>query len=268
MIRRLLFIVPLLATTLAFGASSAVADSSSGAAGWSLLSPGPAPSGDPAPDPNGDVTCSVNAPPSVPRDLVVPSGAECTVFGGTTIGRDLVVEQGGLLATGGITVGRDVVSVDPTVIEIGDFRLGSGRSFIGRDVNVTGGTSGVFLQEVCNATVGHDLIWQNLAPEAGLGVGDNDFLCFAPGTVYVGHDGMFLNNQNAISDISDNNPANGGGFGHDLIVSNNANMVVESNAIGHACVQQNNHPYTNDDLDSTGPNTAGYSIGSCNTPNP
>jgi hypothetical protein len=120
------------------------------------------------------------------------------------------------------------------------------------------------LQEVCNATVKHDVIWENDGPLAGLSVGDEDFFCFT-GTDYIGHDGVIRNNQGEINDISDNNPANGGGgFGHDLIVENNTNTVVESNAIGHDCIQQNNHPYT----DNEGPNTAGHSVNSCNTPNP
>lgn len=213
------------------------------------------------------MTCTGVAPASVPRDLIVPSGTVCIAPDGTTVGRDVLVESGADLGTGGITVGRDVIGDSPDAIEIGDFSRGSARSFIGHDIDVSGASSDQFLQEVCNATVNHDLIWQNDAATAGLSVGDQDFYCF-PGTDYVGQDGIFRNNL-GINEISDNNPANGGGgFGHDLIVDNNTNVVVESNAIGYACEQHGNQPYTNDDGDSTGPNTAGHSIGTCNTPNP
>jgi hypothetical protein len=267
--RRLLFLLTALPMALALGTTSAVAASASGTAGFSVLNPGSAlPARDLAPDSSGNVTCSGVAPSSVPGDLIVPSGVTCFAVSGTTIGNDIVVQQGGSLGTGGITVGHDVIGQNPAALEIGDFRFGSAPSFIGNDINVTGGTSDLYVQEVCNATVGGSLIWRNLAPTGGLGIGDGDFICAAPRTDHVGHDGIFLNNQGAIMDISDNNPANGGGFGDALIVQNNTNTVVESNAIGHACVQHNNHPYTNDDGDSTGPNTAGSSIGTCNTTNP
>jgi hypothetical protein len=272
--------VSLATVALATGGTSALADSPSGPAGFSLLggvsllNPALAPvSGDLAPDPNGDVTCSGVfgdpgfAPPSAPHDLIVPSGNFCVAPDGTTVGHDVIVESGADFATGGITVGHDVIGDNPDAVEIGDFSRGSARSFIGHDVNVSGATSGAFLQEVCNATVDHDIIWQNDGVNAGLSVGDQDFFCFT-GTDYVGHDGIFLNNQGQINEVSDNNPTiGGGGFGHDLIVQNNTNVVVESNAIDNNCEQQNDHPYTNNDGDSTGPNTAGHKIDGCNTPN-
>ena len=274
--RLLLFVLALLGMALACGATSAVADSSSGMGGFSAWNPGGsalAGAAPTAPDPNGDVTCSGDpdmpafAPAIVPHDLIVPPGRGCIAGDGTTIGHDVLVKPGARLGTGGITVGHDVVGDHPDVIEIGDFARGSGRSAIGHDVNVNGGSSDNFLQEVCNAAVAHSVIWQNVAASAALSVGDQDFLCFT-GTVHVGQDGIFRNNQGVFLEISDNNPANGGGgFGHNLIVQNNASTVVESNAIGQDCLQQNNHPYTNDDGDSTGPNTAGHSIGGCNTPN-
>jgi hypothetical protein len=278
--RLLLLVLAVLGVAFTFGVTSALADSSSGLEGFSLLggtsvlNPALAPvSSTLAPDSNGDVTCSGTlgspgfAPASVPNDLIVPAGEVCIAPDGTTVGHDVIVEPGADLGTGGITVGFDVIGENPDAIEIGDFNRGSARSFIGHDVNVSGATSGAFLQEVCNATVGHDIIWRNDGVNAGLSVGDLDFYCL--GTDYVGSNGIFLNNQGLINEISDNHPANGGGgFGQNLIVQNNTNVVVESNAIGDACEQHNNHPYTNNDGDSTGPNTAGHSIGSCNTSNP
>jgi hypothetical protein len=268
----------MLGVGLVFGGGGAAADSSSGPSGLTVVDPGSVsasadmsvPALAPSPDPNGDVTCNGLAPASVRHDLIVPAGDNCPVLSGTTIGHDLIVDQGAGLLTGGITVGHDVTGQDPAHIQIGNPTFpGALHSSIGHDVNVTGATDSRFVavQLVCDATIAHDLTWQNDAANTHLYVGDLDFPCSA-GADHVGHDVTVKNNQ-GLNDVSDNKPANNGaGFGHDLTVQDNTSMTVESNAIGHDCNQQNNHPYTNNDGDSTGPNTAGHNIDACNTPNP
>lgn len=260
-----LSLVVVIAALLTVGVASALGDAPLQLLNTTLAASPLAASPAATPDPNGDVTCTGLAPPVVPHDLIVPPGVQCGAVD-STIGHDLLVEPTGRLVAVRVTVGHDIIGDRPDFVEL---QNGGVRSVIGHDLIVNGEQGFLnIVGLVCNAQINHNLVWRNSTGVADI-FGDADLFCRSGGQVQVGHDGVFQGNaEPAGLEISDNNLANNGGFGHDLSVLDNGLTTVESNSIGHDCHQQNNHPYTNDDGDSTGANTAGHDVDACNTPNP
>jgi hypothetical protein len=119
---------------------------------------------------------------------------------------------------------------------------------------------------VCN-NVADNVVISNPAATAGpWSIGDRNGAC-GGGALTIGNDLDLLHNASPI-EVEDNSPAFGGNIGHDLLMLfNNGGLVAEANHAGHDCIQAFNAPYTNQDADNDGPNTADHSVGACNTPN-
>jgi hypothetical protein len=197
---------------------------------------------------------------NAPQDLVVPAGSSCGLTEGSTIGRDVIVNQGGSFFVGGITIGRDLIADHPNLIELGDPNNGSTETVVGRDVTITDTTGTLpFGQFICQTQVGRNLTVTGTVTGAAWDIGTPLFANCArnstPGDS-IGADGVFTNNAVTISVGSST-------FGHDLTFTGNTGSSNDliSNVISHDCNQSGNHPF-----DGSG-NTAGSSIDACNSVN-
>jgi alpha/beta hydrolase family protein/HYR domain-containing protein len=185
----------------------------------------------------GTTTCNGVADGSG-RNVVVPSGAVCTLLAGTQVSHDVQVQQGGTLIDQGAAIGHDLSADHPKAITV------AGGS-IGHDVQINGLTGAPPTggdNYVCNITVGHDLSVQNGAATAGrLDVGDPPDCSTGN---QVGHDLVVQNNAEPV-DVSDNGTA-ANPIGHDLTVQNNqpGGATVSNNYAGHDATCQQNSPQT------------------------
>lgn len=197
------------------------------------------------PGANGDVTCNQVAPNYVPNNLIVPEGRECFIVAGTQVGNDVQVEPNAFLFDLGGSVGHDISANHPTSVIV------TSQSKVGNDINIDGSQFGGFL---CATQVGHEVVLR----DGGMWtVGDLD-LCGPGGGVSVVHNLVAENNRGV--DISDNNPTNNGGIGHDLTVLNNGVPIVESDKVAHNATCT---PTATTDGDEVVPNQVGHSDNGC-----
>jgi hypothetical protein len=188
------------------------------------------------------------------EQLVVPSGATCTLEASATIKHNVVVEKDGSLSDQGASIGGNLQAKNPLGIQIGS----SQQSVIGHDIQIKGLTGQIATGDnyICNAKIGHDLHFeQSSATAAPIVIGDAPD-CSAGDN--VGHDVHVQGNATKV-DLSsstighnlqvekntDGVNVSGNTIGHDLKVQNNSGgVVVSNNSIGHKAKCQGNKPST------------------------
>ena len=172
------------------------------------------------------------------RRVVVPPGDRCTLVPGTQVSGNVRVRRGGALNDLGARIGHDLFANRPMGITI------SGGSVV-HDVQIQGVTGvppGGGDNYICNTSVGHDLIVEDGAANAGrFDIGDPPD-CSAPNE--VGHDLVVRNNAQPV-DVSDNGSA-ANPIGHDLTVRNNqpGGATISDNYAGHDATCRQNSPQT------------------------
>ena len=212
----------------------------------------------------GDVTCPNGflGVLTVVHNLTVPAGSSCGLTEGSTIGNDVIVDSGASFYIGGTTIGHDLRASGAALIELGDPNNGSTETVIGDDAIITGTVGGLPYGEfICQTHIGHNLSvtdtastasgWDIGAPEAA-NCGRN----VTPGDI-VGNTATFTNNEGAYLDVGSNQ------VGYNLVFKGNVEGFndLTGNAITNNCSQNYNHPF------SGSGNTAGNSIGKCNSSN-
>jgi hypothetical protein len=152
------------------------------------------------------------------KDVVVPSGAVCTLLPGTTVDHDVQVQKGGTLIDHGASIGHDLHADKAAGVA-----LDQGAS-VGHDVTIDGTTGTADGgNRICSSNIGHNLTVQNSAAGAGdwsIGGG----VCDDGNS--VGQDLNVHGNDNSV-DVSNNM------VGGNLSVENNANATVNDNTAAH-----------------------------------
>jgi hypothetical protein len=212
----------------------------------------------------GDVQC---APPgttmfigkvNVAHNLIVAPGTSCGPTQGSTIGHDVIVQQGGSFFPGGTKIGHDVLANRASLIELGDVNNGTTDTIVGHDVRINR-TQGPapFGNFICQTRIGHDLVISNTAASASeWDIGRNDPANCGRNEVNgsrfgdtIKHDGTFTHNANSL-EVGDNtaifNGNTGPGFGHDLTITDNhsPSFGLIENSVRHACRQAHNHGFS------------------------
>jgi hypothetical protein len=174
------------------------------------------------------------------REVIVPSGAVCTLVPGTQVGHDVQVMHGGTLVDVGAAIGSNLVALRPSGLAV------FGGS-VGRDVIINGLTSMVPSFEnpsgenyICGLSVGSDVIVQSGTAGAGLtDIGDSPHC--AAGNL-VGRNLLVQSNKGPV-DVSDNGTAQRP-IGHDLIVRSNhpGGATVRNNYAAHNAICTRNSP--------------------------
>jgi hypothetical protein len=169
------------------------------------------------------------------KDVVVPSGAICTLLAGTRVGHDVRVKRGGTLIDQGAMIGHDLSGDHPRGI------AAAGGS-VGHDLKIDGLTGAPPSGDnyLCSLSVAHDLSVRNGAAGAGLlDVGDPPD-CSAGNS--VGHDLVVQNNDGPV-DVSENGTL-ASPIGHDQKVQDNkpGGATVSGNYSGHDATCKHNSP--------------------------
>jgi hypothetical protein len=181
-------------------------------------------------------------------DVIVPSGAVCTLAAGTIVTHDVKVEPGGTLIDLGAAIGHDINANSPKGMQIAG-------GTVGHDLKINGlnGSPPTGHNYVCSTTVSHDLVVTNGTAAAGsIDIGDPPD-CSAGNQ--VGHDLNVQGNANHV-DVSENGTA-GTPIGHDLIVRNNTpgGATVTHNYAGNNATCSGNSPQAGAGNHAAGTNT-------------
>jgi hypothetical protein len=222
-------------------------------------------------DANGNVTCSVFEPGhadallNVAHDLILPPNSSCGLLQGSVVGNDVVIESGAEFNEGGATIGRDVIGFGPSAIELGERHDGVTEGHVGRDVVIDGLHDGLLLfpNFICQTSIARNLVIADSTAFAPWDIGkvSRSGCSNVPGNA-IGKDAWFVNNKTGLNIANNQFATNGGaqfGFGRDLLLTGNSNVVLDNNAIGRDCHQGNNAVFA-----GTG-NTAGRRIDACNS---
>jgi hypothetical protein len=207
------------------------------------------------------------------RNLIVPSGGECTVAN-ATITHDLVLGSS-RLNIAAATIGHDVRGSQPRSIQTSGVFTPEDETVLGpvdvnHDVLLEGSPGPIFAHDLCDLHVGHDFVVSGQQLNFGMSIGDTDSdegCSLAAGTTgssnTIGHDLVITDNA-ALSnpffgassiDVGNNT------VGHDLIVRGNtatANLEVSDNVVGHDALCYGNSPAPSADDPADGPNVAGH----------
>lgn len=197
-------------------------------------------------------------------NVIVPENNFC-VLEGATVRHDVNVEHNAVLGAENSSVGHDVIAESPWEIETGN----NGPFSVGHDFIVTGSdlANGDQGYDICDTTVGHNLVFKHTAVQYEIEIGDvsppanGEFCEGSPSPpTKVGHDLILDHNLVGRIDVGNNTVGNKLAVTENTATAANGETLfpgidVSDNTVHNEAVCKDNSPAPAPDGSEDGPNT-------------